>query len=127
LAGIQGYEGEWGRSTELILASAEGISGAEEEAALSPKGNAFGLRSVGAYPVRGTVILAYRAEGSDPAELRIYDLRGRLVRAYVLSGRGGVLRWGGWDASGLLVSGGFYFFRLEQGPRSATCKVLLIR
>jgi hypothetical protein len=127
LSGFQGIEVEWGRTTQLILVSAEEISGAEEQEALSPKGNAFGLRSVGAYPVRGTVTLAYRAEGSDPAELRIYDLRGRLVRAYVLSGRGGLLRWDGRDVSGLPLPEGIYFFRLEQGPHSVTCKVLLIR
>jgi len=128
LAGLQGIEGEWGRYSELILASAEGISGAEEERKpLAPKGESFGLRLIGANPVRGSIALAYHADGVGPAELRIYDLRGHLVRSYALSGYGGLLRWDGRDASGHLVPGGIYFFRLEQGPRSVTCKVLLIR
>jgi len=127
LAGIQGYEGEWGRSTELILASAEGISGAEEEAALSPKGNAFGLRQAGENPARSSgVALAYRLEGSGPGRLRVYDLAGRQEKSYAVTGSG-LLRWDGRDASGHLVPGGIYFFRLEQGPRSVTCKALLVR
>jgi len=126
LAGIQGYEGEWGRSSELILASAEGISGAEEQAALSPKGNGFGLRQAGENPFRSRVALAYRLEGSGPGQLRAYDLAGRQVRSFAVRGSG-VLRWVGRDVSGLQLPEGIYFFRLEQGPRSATCKVLLIR
>ena len=127
LAGFQGIEGEWGRYSELILASAEGISGVEEQKAVSPKGNAFGLRLVGENPVRGSIALAYRTDGNGPAELRIFDLRGRLVRSFVLSGYGGLFRWDGRDASGRLIPGGFYFLRLEQGTRSVTCKALLIR
>jgi len=122
------YQGlyESGRSEEWVLVSSE-LTGVEEQGALSPKYNAFGLRSAGANPVRGSIALAYRADGAGPAELRIYDLRGRLVRSYVLSGYVGLLRWDGRDASGHLIPGGFYFFRLEQGPRCVTYKALLIR
>jgi len=126
LGGFQGIEAEWGFSTRLILASAEEISGAEEEATLSPKGNAFGLRSVGENPFRGGVALAYRLEGSGPGRLRVYDLAGRQEKSYAVTGSG-LLRWDGRDASGHLVPGGFYFFRLEQGPHSVTCKALLVR
>jgi hypothetical protein len=126
LAGFQGIEGEWGRYSELILASAEGISGAEEQEALSPKGNAFGLRSVGENPSRSGVALAYRLEGSGPGRLRVYDLAGRQMRSYAVTGSG-LLRWDGRDASGLQLPEGIYFFRLEQGPRCVTCKALLIR
>ena len=126
LGGFQGYEGEWGRSTQLILASAEEISGAEEQEALSPKGNTFSLRQAGENPFWGGVALAYRLEGSGPGRLRVYDLAGRQVRSFAVSGSG-LLRWDGRDASGHLVPGGINFFRLEQGSRSVTCKALLVR
>jgi hypothetical protein len=114
-------------SNDSVLVSAE-FTGVEEERELLLSGSgAFGLRMMGASPVRGYVTLAYRANGVGSTELRIYDLRGRLVRSYVLSGHAGLLRWDGRDASGHLVPEGFYFFRLEQGPRCATCKALLIR
>jgi len=126
LAGIQGYEGEWGRTTQLILASAEEISGAEEQEALSPKGNAFSLSQAGENPSWSGVALAYRLEGSGPGRLRVYDLAGCQVKSYAVTGLG-LLRWDGRDASGHLVPGGIYFFRLEQGSRSVTCKALLVR
>jgi len=126
LSGFQGIESEWGRTTQLILASAEEPTGVEEQGALSPKGNAFGLRSAGENPFRSGVALAYRLEGSGPGRLRVYDLAGRQVRFFAVRGSG-VLRWDGRDVSGLPLPEGIYFFRLVQGPRSATCKVLLIR
>jgi len=127
LAGFQGIESEWGRTTQLILASAEELTGVEEQGALSPKGNAFGLRQAGENPARSSgVALAYRLEGSGPGRLRVYDLAGRQVKSYAVTGSG-LLRWDGRDASGHLVPGGIYFFRLEQGPRCVTCKALLVR
>jgi hypothetical protein len=128
LGGFQGIEGEWGRSSQLILASAEEISGAEEEREPLLSGpEAFGLRLVGANPARGTVALAYRVEDAEAAKLRIYNLRGSLVKSYALSGRGSLLRWDGRDLSGRPVPEGVYLFRLVQGCRTATGKALLVR
>jgi hypothetical protein len=128
LGGFQGIEGEWGYFTQLVLTSAEEISGAEEEREpflLGPE--AFGLRLVGANPVRGSVALAYSAWGAEPARLRVYNLTGHVVRSFALEPRAGVLRWDGRDLSGRPAPEGVYLFRLVQGCRTATGKALLLR
>jgi len=128
LGGFQGTEGEWGRTTQIILASAEEISGAEEEREPLLSGpEAFGLRLVGANPVRGSVAWAYSVWGTEPARLRVYDLAGHLVRSFGLDRGAGVLRWDGRALSGRPVPKGVYLFRLVQGCRTATGKALLVR
>jgi len=123
--GFQGIEGEWGRYSTGILVSQE-FSGVEEQGNLQPKGDAFGLSLVGANPARGGVALAYRLGSGGPAQLRVYDVVGRQVRSFAVSGSG-ILRWDGRDAQGTLLPPGVYLFRLEQGNRASTGKVLLIR
>jgi len=124
--GMQGYEGEWGRNTEYILTAPE-FTGVEEQASLQPKSESFDLRLAGANPARNGVALAYRLDGKGPAQLRVYDLAGRLVRSFAVRGSSGVLRWDGRDAQGALSAPGVYLVRLEQGNRSSTGKAVLIR
>ena len=62
--------------------------------------------------------------------LRIYDLRGRVVRTLVcepLSAGDHVAIWDGRDETGQSAAGGVYLYRLEAAGRSATGKMALLK
>jgi flagellar hook assembly protein FlgD len=64
------------------------------------------------------------------ASLRIYDVRGRLVRALLDGVRGPgthPVTWNGEDAAGARVPGGVYFLRFEAGDRRETRKLVILR
>ena len=71
-----------------------------------------------------------RALGSDPVELAIYDVRGRLVRS-LLSQRLSVghytIAWDGTDASGQPAASGTYLVRARAGAQEATRAITLVR
>jgi hypothetical protein len=123
--GSQGIEGEWDFNTIDTLVSME-YTGVEEQRSLRPAGDDFGLRLVGANPARSVVALDCRPGAKGPAQLRVYDILGRLVRSYSVS-TSVILRWDGRDAQGVVQPTGVYLFRLEQGTRTSTAKALLIR
>ncbi|HDQ44473.1 MAG TPA: T9SS type A sorting domain-containing protein, partial [bacterium] len=62
--------------------------------------------------------------------IRVFDVRGRLVKMLVHAaqdaGRHTVV-WDGADGGGLPVSSGMYFCRLEAGDTALTRKMLLVR
>jgi len=62
--------------------------------------------------------------------LRVYDLRGALVRVLVdeqMDGGRHSVQWDGTDSQGRQVSSGVYFYRLEAGGRSAVRKMILLK
>jgi hypothetical protein len=130
LGGFQGIEAEWGYFTQLVLASAEEISGAEEEPAQIALFSNPRL-SVSPNPFHTQCVIAWTSEPSDgPARLLVYDVLGREVRVfapYDLRLAPHAFIWDGRDASGRPAPEGVYLFRLELGWRTATGKVLLIR
>ncbi len=73
-------------------------------------------------PFNPAVTLAYESDG--PAELAIYDLRGRLLRDFAIEGHGS-LSWDGRDAAGNELPSGIYFTRM--GDASASLKLVLLR
>lgn len=64
-------------------------------------------------------------------ELKIYDIRGRLVKDFSLGTDywtlGTALSWDGKDCIGKNVKNGIYFLRLEQGNNAISKKVLLMK
>ncbi len=80
-------------------------------------------------PFRGRTTITYELPHDVArARLRIYDAAGRLVRrldpaAAQARGRHEV-RWDGRDESGVSVSAGVYFYRLEAGSLSATDRMV---
>lgn len=83
-------------------------------------------------PARGLVTLAYEAGSAASVTLRLFDIRGRLVRelpAQVPAPLGSTasVSWDGLDAEGRKVPNGVYYARLESGSKSTGCPVVLAR
>ena len=67
---------------------------------------------------------------SAPPPLRLYDVRGRLVRTLdAPAGTGGhfEVRWDGAGDDGRPVASGLYWARIEHDGRTATCRIALLR
>lgn len=74
--------------------------------------------------------IPFQLSAPGRARIRIYDVRGALVRTIVDETRPAGLQdanWDGTDRDGRAVAGGIYFVRLEAEAVVATRKLLLIR
>ena len=72
----------------------------------------------------------YVLPAADHARLRLYDLRGRLVRTLLDGARPagpGAVRWDGRDEDGRPAATGSYVARLESGGHRAVTRLLLVR
>jgi hypothetical protein len=73
---------------------------------------AFGLRLAGANPARGAALIELALPQAGAAEVRLYDVRGGLVRTLAHGERPAGyhrLHWDGTDASGARIGSGVYF------------------
>lgn len=81
-------------------------------------------------PTPGAASLAFRVERAGPVSVRVFDVRGTLVRT-LFSGESPagsrVLRWDGRDRSGAPAPSGLYFFRVETPGSVETRKAALLR
>ncbi len=78
----------------------------------------------------GGIRLAYQALEPGLADLRVYDVRGRLVRNWgPMSGGVGTheLRWDGRSNAGGRIASGVYVVDLRLGPQRSTSKLVLLR
>lgn len=96
-----------------------------------PEGAVASLSLIRPNPFSSETSIAYTVPSAGAAvAIRIYDVRGRLVRA-IAEGRqaGGhhAAAWDGRDATGRAVSPGIYFCRAEIGEWSEVRKVVLLR
>jgi len=81
-------------------------------------------------PTRGEARLEFRTTRAGTASVRVYDVRGALVRTLLdTRAEGGVthVRWDGRDQSGVLASNGIYFLRVETPEGVSTHKVAFLR
>jgi lysophospholipase L1-like esterase len=101
---------------------------AEREAGPGPHG--FALLPNFPNPFNPSTTLAFALPYRARAALRVYDVRGRLVRELV-NGDFPVgmhrLSWDAKDGSGLAVPGGVYVARLESDGQKLARKILLVR
>jgi hypothetical protein len=81
-------------------------------------------------PFNPTTTIAFTVAAAGPAQLEIFDLRGRRVRrlldAVVPAGRRTVV-WDGLDDGGKQVASGAYCYRLRTGRFTALRKMLVVR
>jgi len=74
--------------------------------------------------------IAYGLSGDADVSIRIYDVKGRLVRT-VVNGRRTADHhsavWDGRDDAGRMVSGGVYFYRITAGSFVQTRKMVILR
>jgi hypothetical protein len=107
--------------------------GASCEAGKSLAGDvfvAFALDRPSPNPVRGEASIAFALPRAGHARLRIFDVRGRLVRTLIdgdAAAGEGLVVWRGRDDRGRQLADGLYFYRLEQADRRLTRKLLLVR
>jgi hypothetical protein len=74
--------------------------------------------------------IAYGLARDAHVSVRIYDVRGRLVRTLVDGPRGAKAHttwWDGRDARGTRVAAGVYFYRIEAGAFTQTKKMVVVR
>jgi PKD repeat protein len=81
-------------------------------------------------PARGTTLIGYSVrEAGDAVQLKLFDIRGRLVRT-LLSGPSeqleGVIRWDGRNDRGVKASAGVYFYRMESEGHTLTRRLILL-
>ncbi len=96
----------------------------------NPQGLKFGILRTAPNPSSGDMSIAFVVPKSDHLLVGIYDLAGRRVRTlFAGSAEAGVksLRWDGRGDSGVRLSSGAYFVRLDDGTQQTTRKLLLTR
>ncbi|MBK8230800.1 MAG: FG-GAP repeat protein [Candidatus Eisenbacteria bacterium] len=88
---------------------------------------ALALFPIAPNPARGEVELRFALRAAGPAQLALYDARGRQVielrSGWQSSGAYGLI-WDGIDARGLRVPGGIYFVRLSTPDAVVTRKLI---
>ncbi len=103
----------------------------EEEPASVPV--QFSLRQNYPNPFNPSTSIQYTVDGrqtSAPISLRVYNIRGQLVRILVdgeIEPGNHQVVWDGRDDKGKEVSSGIYFYRLAAGEHVATKKMLLLK
>jgi hypothetical protein len=88
------------------------------------------ILAVSPNPFRGSAAIAYALPEAEAVSLRIYDIRGALVRRLVeetVAAGQHEADWDGRDSRGREVSSGVYFCRLAAGDGADTRRVVLIR
>ena len=81
-------------------------------------------------PFNPRTTIRYSLAAAGKVDLRVYDLRGRLVRTLVAAERPAgwnAAEWDGQDDRGNAVSSGVYFYRLESGTFLSSRKMLLLK
>lgn len=90
----------------------------------------FDLAAPHPNPFNPATSLRFQLPADGPASLRLFDLRGRVVRTLV-SGRLAAgdhrLEWDGRDSAGERVASGIYLAVLEAGPHRASRKLVLVK
>jgi hypothetical protein len=83
--------------------------------------------AAGANPFRGSLSIRYEApEGSSPV-LRIYDIRGGLVRDLPLAESKGTAVWDGARRDGGPAPAGVYFLQLAAGKERRSLRVVRLQ
>jgi flagellar hook assembly protein FlgD len=91
---------------------------------------AAGIHSVHPNPFRPSTTIRFGVERPGRVELRIYDVRGREVRALVagdVAAGAHARAWDGRDGEGRALAPGIYFARFATGGTVETRKLVRLR
>jgi len=105
------------------------ISGVGQEAVRPERLGTFAV-SISPNPVRGSCVIRYGSGKEGKVRLTLYDLTGRVVRSFtshVSRLTSHEFFWDGRDDRGKEVRSGVYFLRVEEGERTITKKVVVVR
>jgi hypothetical protein len=105
--------------------------GGDDESGVGPRSVPSGLAvSASPNPFTGSVRIEFSVATKAQAQLRVYDVAGRLVKG-ISSGTlypgGHSFNWDGRDMNGAHVPPGIYFCRISVGMRDTTAKAVLAR
>ena len=104
----------------------ERLIGARERAALHD----VLIEDIDPNPFNPLTSIKYSLPRQSYVRLRIFNLRGQMIRSLVDDAQNGGVHtavWDGRDDRGLAVSSGTYFARLESAEGTLTRKMLLIK
>lgn len=97
---------------------------------VGPVATTLQLRPNAPNPFAGSTLIQFQLDQPRAVSLVIYDVRGRAVRS-LLDGMHDAgthwLTWDGRDGTGIPVSGGTYFYRLESGTEAVTGRMVRVR
>lgn len=77
-------------------------------------------------PFSRQLTIAFSAPENTPTSIRIFDVRGRVVRTYTLEIQEGNFTWDGRDERGTPISPGVYFIRMRAGPVERVTRAVLV-
>jgi hypothetical protein len=132
IAGISSFDGEINHNydkAETFSCMGEDLTGVEEE--IQPGENLnFSLMQNYPNPFNPETRISYTLPYDAQVELVIYNIKGQKVKTLVdefkTAGHRSIL-WEGTDETGQKVASGIYFYKLEAGDFSQTCKMVLIK
>ncbi|MBU1701468.1 MAG: carboxypeptidase regulatory-like domain-containing protein, partial [Candidatus Eisenbacteria bacterium] len=104
-----------------------GISGTPAPTGTTP---VFLLSQNSPNPAAATTTIRFILDREGPAELLIYDVRGRVLRRLIDGPRNAGVQsvlWDGLDGRGRSVPPGIYFYRLKTDRDEATKKMVIMR
>lgn len=81
-------------------------------------------------PFNPSTTIRYTVADRGPVELRIIDVRGRLVNTLVREAQGAgeyTVRWNGKSAAGTRVASGVYFFQIIVGGKTESRKMVMLQ
>jgi parallel beta-helix repeat protein len=81
-------------------------------------------------PMNPRTVVRFSLPRAGHAALRVFDIRGRLVRTLMdADAQAGlhVLEWDGRNGAGLVVASGVYYYRLEAARQKATRKLIVLK
>ncbi|MFH1311594.1 MAG: FlgD immunoglobulin-like domain containing protein [Candidatus Eisenbacteria bacterium] len=94
---------------------------------------AFALMPNVPNPFTSGTLVRFSIPVASPVDLKVYDVRGRLVRTLMRAGSDVVqpgihtVRWDGKDNDGNQLASGVYFSELNAGGRKATRKLVMLK
>lgn len=143
---VTGYLGpstsyEWSVTATDLLAHGRGArqpfrftTGATTDVAIPPATSGVVLGQNRPNPFLRATDIPFTLAGSGsavPADLRIFDAQGRLVKTLLDSdqptARQYLIRWNGLDESGRPAAAGIYFYRLRAAGRELVRRLVLLR
>ncbi len=116
--------------TEIYIDRVRIVSPTAVDNMKSGRPDAFKLYANYPNPFNPTTNIEFQLEKTSETSLRIYNVRGELVRTLVdtrLSAGAHVVAWDGMDENNVRQASGIYFYQLESGQHHQVKRMVLVR
>ncbi len=76
----------------------------------------------------GTTTISFSIpKDAKNSEMKIYNIKGQLVKKFSIANNQSAIEWDGKDSNGNKLSNGIYLYKLDCGGKSITKKIVLLR